>query len=601
MLLLLTLSVVCVEVVHAGSFRGTRAARAKHQSPFLYAGNSFPVIEYMAPTTTTSVTSSSSAGSTSSSSDSEGTSNSSDDATPPDEPDFLYSPHQVNYRLVQFYTKSETSEAARDSFVATAAAILDIASLFHQTIDTYAVSCTAVPALCEIQGVYANGGPLNSGIFVLYQPHSTHGIRLDQPTAALVLDKMGVNTTSLTDIKWRLQLAQGVDTTTTTSNAAVRTLDDLKGDIHLAFDVAMRHFVYNRDHTDNESNGANAGNSLPLSNEQRTALKSWFLLIHKTLPPSWPIHSTVKELINSFMYVSKNEAYMLSILDANRPTATDFSPACRHQAGRATHATTDVTCGTWELFHAVTVGVVEYNKLSQAEGKDHMAPEAAASIMRDYVRQFGMDGDDDSTSQYFVQMADACLSTHCLKPPKQSNFWFFGRSSSSSSSSSSTDGSSTTNTTTSKSSSVLSDWIRLPLWLSQVHTDINMQIASEKTLQAGRQTTVQQHLAAAWPPHRYCPSCWNAATGVWNVEAVYQYLQLEYTQIADISPEVRHELLGMPLPRRFVETNSDRRYGSFPFFLDLQQSTILIFTAGVLLLRFLSVRSRILVMTPKSD
>jgi hypothetical protein len=587
-----------VDVVHAGSFRGTNAARAKHQSPFLYAGNSFPVIEYMAPTVSSSSRSDANP-STDGASD-----NSSDDATlPPYEPDFLYSPNQVNYRLVQFYTKSETSEAARDSFVATAAAILDIATLFNQTIDTYAVSCTAVPALCEIQGVFSSASTSllhgGGGVYVLFQPHSTHGIRLDQPTAALVLDKMGVNTTSLTDIKWRLQLAQGVDTTTsyggTNHNAAVvRTLDDLKGDIHLAFDVAMRHFVYNRDHADeNGSESSARGSSLPLSNEQRTALKSWFLLIHKTLPPSWPIHGTVKELINSFMYVSKNEAYMLSILDANRPTATDFSPACRNQAGRATHATTDVTCGTWELFHAVTVGVVEYNKLSQAEGKDHMAPEAAASIMRDYVRQFGMDGDDDtSTSQYFVQMADACLSTHCLKPPKKNNFWFFANGHSSSTDSS-------TNTTASKSSSLLSDWIRLPLWLSQVHTDINIQIAQEKTLAAGRQTTVQQHLVAAWPPHRYCPSCWNAATGVWNVEAVYQYLQLEYTQIADISAEVRHELLGMPLPRRFVETNSDRRFGS-PF-LDLQQSTILIFTAGVLLLRFLSVRSRILVLTPKSD
>jgi hypothetical protein len=354
----------------------------------------------------------------------------------------------------------------------------------------------------------------------------------------------------------------------------------------------MRHHVYNRDAAVANDDG---DEPMPLSPERKAALKSWFLLIHKTLPPSWPIHSTVKELINSFMYVSKNEAYMLSILDASKPASTDFSPSCRHDGqslagSQVSHHTTEVTCGTWELFHAVTVGVVEYNKLSLAEKRaSHIAPEAAATIIRDYVFQFGMDGDNDTASRHFLPMANACLAKHCLKPPKPTrSFFSFDRSSAA-----------TANATSSSSSPpVVEDWIRLPIWMSQVHTDINVLVQAEKSAYSSsgrRRATLQQHMDAAWPPHNYCPSCWNAVTGQWNVDAVYRYLQLEYTQIEDISPAVRYELFRMPLPRRFVETND----GQLPT-MDLLQSSILLFAAAVLVLRVLSVRGRILV-TPKSD
>lgn len=492
-------------VVEAGTLRAST-------SPFLYAGNAYPVVEYMA------------------SGGGEGE----------DEPDFLYSTDQ-GYRLVEFYAKTDAvSIRMKESYIRTANAVREIAQSQNVSVDTYAVSCTAVPALCEVQGME------NYPVFLLYKPGSIEGVRLEKLSAATVLEKFGLQFSDADTTK-QLELLETVE------SHPMRTLEELKADIHLSFDTAMRHHIYG---DVNE----------PLSKERRAALKSWLLLIHKTIPPAWHIHAIVKELINSFMYVTKNKAYMIAILDVHKPTVTDYSKACN--LGH----TTGVTCGAWEMIHAVTVGAVEYNKMGLLEKKNQISTEAAARIIREYVYYFGM-GDDPSTRGHFLSQLDACQESHCLQPKKSSSST---RNSSISSSSSSKPG--------------LTDWIQLPLWISQTHTNINHKLQLDHAVAAGTKTTLKQHMTAVWPPRKFCPDCWNKA-GKWNQDVVYKYLQLEYTQIEELSPETREEIFGMALPREFGS--------GFPA-LDNRQAAVILFAVGILVTRFLCVRGRTL-STAKKD
>lgn len=501
-----------------------RALRGGSQTstPYLYAGDAYPVIEYMA---------------------------SRGDA----EPDFLYGTDQ-GFRLVEFYAKSEAaSVATRDRFIRTANVVTDLAEAHNVTVETYAVSCAAAPALCEVQGME------RFPVFLLYKPSSVQGILLEKLNAQSILDKMGIPQ-SKESAAAIAQLAFLEESFTGGEIHPLRTLDDLQSDIHLAFDTAMRHFIYN--------------DSVPgsLSTEKRTALKSWLLLIHKTIPPAWPIHSTVKDLINSFVYVVKSKAYLLAILDgsSHKPTSSDYSRACR---GGSAH-TTDVECGTWEMIHAVTVGVVEYNKMV-LDARDVIATESAATIIRNYINHFGMGNDADAATtttatatatartmrQYFLAQLDICHERQCLEPKNGDT------------------------------APGVADWIQLPLWMSETHTYVNLKLQQDRARATGTQHTLEQHMSTVWPPRSYCPACWNSS-GQWNKAVVYQYMQLEYTQIQDLTDDMRQELFGTPLPQPFLLGAG--------ISVELQQSTVFFFATCILLARFFMIGGRTLT-TPKVD
>ena len=70
-----------------------------------------------------------------------------------------------------------------------------------------------------------------------------------------------------------------------------RSRDDLRNDVHLSLDYAMRQGVF-------VSND-------PLSDEKAATLFHWFLLLRKTLPPTWTaLHAVVQELIDNLFTFS---------------------------------------------------------------------------------------------------------------------------------------------------------------------------------------------------------------------------------------------------------------------------------------------------------
>lgn len=313
------------------------------------------------------------------------------------QPDFLSAGAQHSFRLVQFYDiKDAKSVSMREEFLRTARHLNEIAAKSpSKSITTYAVSCTEYPITCQKQGI------TSYPTFRFYEPGSRQAEVIETLDTQQLIQKMDLKKEP-EDGKWfsikPTQTVEPLRSQTAEEPIHVRTLAQLQSDIHLSFDAAMRHYVY--DHVLEDSQ--------PLTKFQRIVLKNWLILVHKTLPPSWELHAIVKELLNSFMYVAKNRIYLLSILDSHKPGHTEYSHACQ-----GIHHN-PVTCGVWEMFHAVSVGVVEYNKLGMARS-DRMSVSNALQVMGEYVDMFGFGG-DDMTKLLFEQQWQNCLGDMaCLK------------------------------------------------------------------------------------------------------------------------------------------------------------------------------------------
>jgi hypothetical protein len=399
---------------------------------------------------------------------------------------------------------------------------------------------------------------------MMYGPGSSHGKMLEKFNVSTILDAMELSI----DVH---KIDSGgrnvrIDLTELTNGRIVhmRTIAELKADIHLSLYRFMRDHVF-VDHDEHE-------NLVPLSTEKRNALKKYLLLIQKALPSSWPVHAMVKGLINSFMYICKNRAYLIAALDAHPPNNAKFSQACQYDMSHVS----GLTCGAWEMIHAVTVGVVERNKMAlntmdiQLNANTNyttnhaiISNEEASSILRDFVHYFGL-GDDETERQQLIHHLDTCKDEGCLS-------------------------------TNSTSMAIVSKWIKLPLYFSKTHSDITLKRQRDIAKQNRKaMSSFQQQMVAMWPPKYACPQCWDEHDK-WDTNVVYKYMQLEYTDLNAWSlsmPEIRHELLGTTdsttLQRQLTShsyKNNGNNSVSHNLVLLIQQIVVVISALGIVLYR----------------
>jgi Erv1 / Alr family len=271
---------------------------------------------------------------------------------------------------------------------------------------------------------------------------------------------------------------------------AKRSRDDLRDDVHLSFDYAMRHGVFLSDD--------------PLPTLRAETLFSWLQLLRKTLPLSWTsLHAAVQSLIDNFDYVKRSESYMITILEEFPPTKEVWSVSCSHG-----EADTGYTCGLWELFHVITVGVVDYNRAA-AFHRNRLSTEHVARTIRSYVDSFFA---CEICRQNFVTTFDSCALQRC--DMLQLDI-----------------------------SEKESDWIQLPLWLLDTHNEVNVRLMKEKAARENRLSDINDsdEIAATWPPSRHCPRCW-LPDGKKNTEMMYKYLKLEYGQRDDLYSDYKKDL-----------------------------------------------------------
>ena len=123
----------------------------------------------------------------------------------------------------------------------------------------------------------------------------------------------------------------------------VQNKQELYGDAYLSFDFALRNGIFME--------------SPILTNTTKSALEEWLQLLRRALPPVWKIQRTIDAILNDFDTNTANETIFLETIEPFKPNHKDWSPACTHENGLPGY-----TCGLWELFHIMTVGVMEWNK-----------------------------------------------------------------------------------------------------------------------------------------------------------------------------------------------------------------------------------------------
>jgi Erv1 / Alr family/Thioredoxin len=536
--------------------------------PFLYATEddvnaSFPVIEHLSPKYR---------GET-------------DDKSVDDRPDFLYattSGQTDTYRIVEYYIHyCNTCRLFVPVYRNFAVKLQELAALQNVTIDVYAVSCSPNRKLCVDQAIqgfpkirlykpsaFSSSGNSTSSdsstsssrsnttepllLPYIELAHHTHlhpltvleqlGIDFDRPNgedqveewdmesvvrASSLQSQSSPNTFAVTTL-WQRAYAywSGVPLSAhpplqpsisqyQSHNRKRQTRDELRADIHLSFDYALRYEVYTT--------------SAALSTEQQGILRTWLELLVRTLPTSWLLSKLIQELINNFVYIAQSEDYLVAVLDEFPSPTSQWSMSCSH--GQADDG---YTCGLWQLFHAMTVGVVDYNR-AVFDTELLIVTETAARALKDYINTFlGC----TVCRVHFVESYDNCDNERCFR---LSDYAIDDEH----------------------------DWMELPLWLSRTHNAVNVRLLYER---AARESTVTLSLddvqAVLWPPVRDCRACWinstihedetetydgatsasttptatTRTTLTWNEEMVYQYLRLEYGQRDARTAEFRRQL-----------------------------------------------------------
>jgi Erv1 / Alr family/Thioredoxin len=506
-----------------------------HKYPFLYAklddaNASFPVIEHLSREYRGDVHL-----------DSENHDNKNEgDQQEEDRPDFLYNHEAQGYRIVEYYVHwCSTCKIFASVYRAFAIKLLEMAAHqgIEENIQIYAVSCSPNRKLCVNQNV--KGFPK----IRLYKPGESEFVELAHHNhlhPLRVLETLGINSdgienTTSEDNEWSdtfasrgaarderswlsfwtqlLALFTGKhDSNATTDHGKhpQRSREDLKADIYLSFDYALRNEIY-------RSSGG-------LSEAKQQVLQDWLNLLIYTLPSSWEIHKLLQELKNNFVYIVKSEEYLMALLDEYPAPMQAWSPSCSYGVPDEGY-----TCGLWELFHTVTVGVVEYNKAT-FDPSHLLVTETTARTLRDYVDHFfGC----LSCRENFLEMFDQCSFNRCDRladyPIEDEN-----------------------------------DWIELPLWLHETHNHVNVRLLKEKTVRDQKVISSTDIASVQWPSRQECYACWrddadleNPDAFLWRLDKLFKFLRLEYGSRDAFTADVRRELNPKPewpvsKPRKLV-------------------------------------------------
>merc|ERR1711862_919069 len=99
----------------------------------------------------------------------------------------------------------------------------------------------------------------------------------------------------------------------------------------------------------------------PLNEEKALALKSWVILIYRTWPQSSDVstHQLAAEILKNFDTIVQDGEILKTLVSKYSVKDADWSSSCKKGVSYMGY-----TCGLWELFHIMTVGVIEWNKHS---------------------------------------------------------------------------------------------------------------------------------------------------------------------------------------------------------------------------------------------
>jgi len=398
-------------------------------------------------------------------------------------PPFLHDPH-LGHRVVEFYAPwCPHCKHFKANFIAFARKTTEIAKPFNISISFHAVSCTVHKKVCQKFGIRSYPsirifplGALNGTEVTYWKLHPFQMLQFLGVQAEFL---SAVNVSTIAQVNSHPQ-AFAV-------KRDKRSQEEIYSDAMLSFDFAMRNSIF-----------MSLG---PLENKTSDAFYEWLDLLHEALPPQWTIHKPLSDLLDHMKESPLSEDILIKIMDQHQQPEhlhSQWSLACSHGDNLAGY-----TCGLWELFHIMTVGVVEWNNLVSDEWAIIEINEAADTL-HDYVANFFA---CDVCRKNFLSAYDACAFDRCTR--------FAGEEP--------------------------KDWKQLPLWLWETHNAVNVRLMKEQAERDRKLVTTEDEIRVQWPSRSECPECWGK-DGAWDENLMYKYLRMEYWPDDRVSASFRREL-----------------------------------------------------------
>jgi len=217
--------------------------------------------------------------------------------------------------------------------------------------------------------------------------------------------------------------------------------------------------------------------------------------LDSALPFTWRIHKALDRITDDIDDVVQDEKRLVAIMDETGPSNKQWSAGCPR----------GYTCGLWQLFHIMAVGVVEWNQLATSEG-GILPVNDVADTLHNYISEFFA---CDVCRKNFIKEYDRCDQERCTRL-----------------------GSSTTD---------VQEWKQLPLWLWEHHNAVNVRLLHEKAEREKRSATKEDEIAVMWPSREDCPVCWHA-DGTWDDETIYKFLRMKYWEDDATNVQYRKDL-----------------------------------------------------------
>jgi thiol-disulfide isomerase/thioredoxin len=391
------------------------------------------------------------------------------DVEDPVRPDFLYSTDN-GPRIVEFYAPwCPFCQTFRDHFVEVSGQMVEASRLAGVDLKVYAISCQVHKTLCrnwEFEvfprlRLFKAGETNSTGSTVYYSFNANSVLKFLKIPA--VVDE---NEEKKKKLKMQARPAA-------TGTFKERRQEEIFNDALVSFHFALRNGIYMADG--------------PLPMKARVAFENWLNLLHRAIPVASSLHSVVSALLDDFENIVEDEAGLLDIAYSFAPAKMKWSLACTHGTRGAGYA-----CGLWELFHIVTVGVMEWNELSLVDLSMAIGVEEAAVTIRDYIENFfGC----EACRMNFMSAFDACAHDRCHRLDNNANS--------------------------------VDQWRELPLWLFETHNSVNIRLLHEKGEREEYRPTLQDEINKQWPARDNCPHCWRDDGG-WVEDHVVEQLKVDY-------------------------------------------------------------------------
>lgn len=267
--------------------------------------------------------------------------------------------------------------------------------------------------------------------------------------------------------------------------------------------------------------------------EDEQALVEYFDLLFWSLPPSWKVLMMVNDIrqnlkeyripLSETSLANRNtdclsmmwnsvQSHQKFVLDGAWP---EWTKSCRSQGN-------GFQCGLWNLIHIISIGVAERHK-AVLGGRERVSTEHAAVTMKNFVERFIVSDQlqnqkyvDESNSyhikmkNYWNRLLTLCKRDCGYKINKCNRFKRHRGK---------------------KSHHYYNDvdhWREFPLWLWEIHNEINVQILKEELTQKNQSCCSEDQVGKViYPSNEICPNC-HLDDGGWNRSEVYNFLKTQY-------------------------------------------------------------------------